>query len=85
MSYEPREVEPAYVPHGEGFEPLSLRGISERDGHEILCIPTATYTGREKHCRAMDDTCMAFKARGTDYCIGHLRGMERDGNVPGAS
>lgn len=30
------------------------------------------YVGRGK-CIAKDDTCNGPKAKGTDYCIGHLR------------
>lgn len=31
------------------------------------------YLGRGNFCSAMDDTCEGRKARGTDFCIGHLR------------
>lgn len=30
---------------------------------------------REGKCLGNDDTCGARKAKGTDYCVGHLRSM----------
>jgi hypothetical protein len=35
------------------------------------------YQGRGKHCMAQNNTCKGFKARGTNYCIGHLRALEK--------
>jgi hypothetical protein len=37
-----------------------------------LAPPSAPYIGRNR-CTANDDTCEGPKARGTDFCIGHLR------------
>ena len=34
--------------------------------------------GRGNHCRGNNDTCKAFKSKGTDYCAGHLRSMQKD-------
>lgn len=34
------------------------------------------YLGRNR-CIANNDTCEGPKARDTDYCIGHLRSMEK--------
>lgn len=30
---------------------------------------------REGRCVAKDDTCKGFRAKGTEYCAGHLRSM----------
>ena len=37
-----------------------------------LAAPSGPYIGRNR-CIAKDDTCEGPKARGTDFCIGHLR------------
>ena len=37
-----------------------------------LAAPSGPYIGRNR-CIANDDTCEGPKARGTDFCIGHLR------------
>ena len=37
-----------------------------------IAAPSAPYVGRNR-CIANQDTCEGPKARGTDYCIGHLR------------
>ena len=37
-----------------------------------LATPSGPYIGRNR-CIANDDTCEGPKARGTDFCIGHLR------------
>jgi hypothetical protein len=34
---------------------------------------------RDGFCRENDDTCKARQAKGTDYCIGHLRSREKAG------
>lgn len=38
-----------------------------------LASGSAPYLGRGHYCAGLDDTCMAPKAKGTDFCIGHLR------------
>ena len=35
--------------------------------------PSGPYLGRGNFCVANDDTCTGRKAKGTDYCMGHLR------------
>ena len=37
-----------------------------------LAAASGPYVGRNR-CMANDDTCEGPKAKGTDYCIGHLR------------
>ena len=41
---------------------------------------TAPYKGRGSLCMANKDTCNGKRAKGTEYCIGHLRsfGMLKD-------
>jgi len=38
------------------------------------------YTGRNR-CVAENDTCAGPKAKGTQYCIGHLRKAAKGGDV----
>lgn len=38
------------------------------------------YTGRNR-CVAENDTCEGPKAKGTSYCIGHLRKAAKGGDV----
>lgn len=38
------------------------------------------YTGRQR-CIANNDTCEGPQARGTEYCIGHLRAVEKGRDV----
>jgi hypothetical protein len=35
------------------------------------------YVGHTR-CKANDETCEAARAKGTDYCIGHLRQMAKE-------
>lgn len=37
---------------------------------------SAPYVGRNR-CVANEDTCEGPKAKGTDYCVGHLRSMAK--------
>lgn len=62
---------PVYSAYGEPVN--EFRPSNKTDGAEpsVIGMP---YTGRGK-CVANDDTCNAPKAKGTDYCYGHLRGL----------
>jgi hypothetical protein len=51
--------------------PVSGLRLAPTAGAKIAA-PSAPYIGRNR-CIANDDTCEGPKARGTDYCIGHLR------------
>lgn len=60
----------------------TIRG-AKPDNHANGARPApvgAEYVGRNR-CIANNDTCEGPKAKGTDYCIGHLRSMEKE-NVP---
>lgn len=43
-----------------------------------LAAASAPYIGRNR-CVANEDTCRGPKAKGTDYCYGHLRSMGKVG------
>lgn len=38
-----------------------------------IAPPSAPYVGRGNKCTANDDTCGAIRAKGTQFCAGHLR------------
>ena len=42
------------------------------DGARIA-PPSAPYLGRGNLCSANDDTCTGRKAKGTEFCFGHLK------------
>lgn len=50
---------------------------SGQEAGSKLAPPGGPYIGRNR-CIANDDTCEGPKAKGTDYCIGHLRAMEKE-------
>ena len=59
---------PAHSYYGQ---PVSGIRLAPTAGAEIAA-PSGPYIGRNR-CIAKDDTCEGPKARGTDFCIGHLR------------
>lgn len=38
-----------------------------------LAAASAEYVGRGNKCTANEDTCEAIRAKGTQFCVGHLR------------
>lgn len=59
---------PAHALYGKpvtGYRLAAIEGAR-------LAAASGPYVGRNR-CIANDDTCEAPKAKGTDYCIGHLR------------
>ncbi len=57
-------------------EPVSgIRLSAQMDGSK-MAAPSAPYLGRNR-CIANNDTCEGPKAKGTDYCVGHLRAMAK--------
>ena len=54
-------------------EPISgIRPSAEIPGSR-QAPPSGPYLGRGNFCAANEDTCTGRKAKGTDYCMGHLR------------
>jgi hypothetical protein len=51
--------------------PVSGFRLAHATGAKIAA-PSAPYIGRNR-CIANEDTCEGPKAKGTDFCIGHLR------------
>lgn len=59
---------PAHALYGkpvDGYRVAAVEGAR-------LAAASGPYVGRNR-CIANDDTCEGPKAKGTDYCIGHLR------------
>jgi hypothetical protein len=68
---------PAYAAYGE-----PMRGIIPAHQHpgSKMASASAPYTGRNR-CIANNDTCEGPQAKGTEYCIGHLRSTEKGNDV----
>lgn len=65
----PAGAVPAHSLHGV---PVFDQRQAQVDGARIA-PPSAPYLGRGNFCSANDDTCEGRKAKGTDYCYGHLK------------
>jgi hypothetical protein len=63
----------AILSHEYHGVPVSgIRPAAEVAGSR-LAAGSGPYLGRGNFCAANDDTCEGRKAKGTDYCMGHLR------------
>jgi hypothetical protein len=60
---------PAHAYYGQ---PISGMRLAAVDGARIAA-PSAPYIGRGNKCTANEDTCEGMRAKGTDFCMGHLR------------
>lgn len=68
---------PAHAMYGA---PVSaIRPASAAAGARVAA-GSGPYTGRQR-CIANNDTCEGPQARGTEYCIGHLRAVEKGRDV----
>lgn len=52
--------------------------LAHMDGARIAA-PSAPYVGRGNKCTANEDTCEGMRAKGTAYCMGHLRSLKKKG------
>jgi hypothetical protein len=66
---------PAYSLYGQ---PANAARLAHMDGAR-LAAPSAPYLGRGNKCSANDDTCEGMRAKGTAYCMGHLRSIQKKG------
>jgi hypothetical protein len=63
----------AMLSHEYYGSPISgIRPAAEVPGSQ-QAPASGPYLGRGNFCAANDDTCEGRKAKGTDYCMGHLR------------
>ncbi len=56
--------------------PANASRLAPTDGAR-LAAPSAPYVGRGSKCAANEDTCEGMRAKGTDFCAGHLRSMAK--------
>ena len=64
---------PAYALYGVPANSSRLAPIASAR----IAAPSAPYIGRGSKCAANEDTCEGMRAKGTDYCAGHLRSMAK--------
>lgn len=67
---------PSYAYYGKPQNDYRLAHI---DGARIAA-PSGPYIGRGNKCTGNDDTCEGNRAKGTEYCMGHLRQMLKEQN-----
>jgi len=60
---------PAHAYHGQ---PVNGQRLAAVAGARIA-TGSAPYVGRGNKCTANDDSCEGMKAKGTEFCMGHLR------------
>jgi hypothetical protein len=60
---------PAHAYYGKPVSGIRLASV---DGAR-LAAPSAPYIGRGNKCSANEDTCEGIRAKGTEYCMGHIR------------
>lgn len=46
-----------------------------------LASASAPYVGRGNKCSGNEDTCEGIRAKGTEFCMGHLRKLAKDNNT----
>lgn len=69
---------PAYAYYGKPVD--GQRQAAQSLAGARLQAGGGEYTGRNR-CVAENDTCEGPKAKGTQYCIGHLRKAAKGGDV----
>lgn len=60
---------PAHAYHGKPVSSIRLAAVSGAK----LAAASAPYVGRGNKCSANEDTCEGIRAKGTEYCMGHIR------------
>ncbi len=65
---------PLYSYHGVPVG--GARPAGKAEGSRPAPPGGAPYVGRNR-CIANNDTCKAPRAKGTDYCVGHLRSIKK--------
>ena len=68
---------PAYAMYGE---PVSGIRPAQSYAGSRPASASGPYTGRQR-CIANNDTCEGPQAKGSEYCIGHLRSAEKGRDV----
>jgi hypothetical protein len=58
--------------------------LAHIDGAKIASA-SAPYVGRGNKCSGNEDTCEGMRAKGTEFCMGHLRKVAKEVVADGAS
>lgn len=73
-----REIAPTHSLYGQPYAQHAIQSNHIAVGREIARAP---WSGIEydawSSCHANNFTCTAPKAKGTEYCIGHLRSVKK--------
>lgn len=70
---------PSVPAHSYYGRPQNDYRLAHTDGARIAA-PSGPYIGRGNKCTGNDDTCEGNRAKGTEYCMGHLRQMLKEKN-----
>lgn len=73
----PKGAVPTYSLHGR---PAFEARLAHLDNARPAAA-SAEYVGRGNKCSANEDTCEGSRAKGTQFCAGHLRSMVKNGEV----
>lgn len=65
----PQGAVPAHSLYGQPANNMRLNAVADAR----LAAASAPYVGRGNKCTANDDTCEGSRAKGTEFCMGHLR------------
>lgn len=68
---------PAHTIYGEPLDGIRPAGMQTGSR---LASASAPYIGRQR-CVANGDTCEGPQAKGTEYCIGHIRSIDKGRDV----
>lgn len=70
---------PSVPAHSYYGKPQNDYRLAQTDGGR-LAAPSGPYIGRGNKCTGNEDTCEGNRAKGTEYCMGHLRQMLKEQN-----
>lgn len=73
----PKGAVPTHALYGRPAQDARLAYVD----NARIAAPSAPYVGRGNKCSANEDTCEGARAKGTQFCAGHLRSMVKNGEV----
>lgn len=65
----PKGAVPAHSLYGRPATDMRLNMVADAR----IAAASAPYVGRGNKCVGNDDTCEGSRAKGTEFCMGHLR------------
>lgn len=72
---------PAHAYYGQPQTAYSLSSVSGSK----LAAASAPYVGRGNKCSGNDDSCEGIRAKGTEFCMGHLRKLAKENGLSDVS